>query len=305
MNVAPIHRAARRAALARRPPVPPPQACTSLPSPGIPLQGHNGPPFMTFHRAFLLELENSMLAVAPGLGALPYVRCLLCCSFHHEYFRGAWAGWGAAAAWPACQRAGAQAGAAQPSCARRPRIVTQVPCLPAPLPPPSGTSCWTTRGPSTLAPPTPSSGGGRVGEGSAFCECMRWRAPRPATCTRQPRGERSAQHGGAKWSVAPADGPPAASPPPPRMRSEKYAGRNDGNAAVGYGVTTGACDCCRWRAPPPGAWARGGAGQPRQFPKLASPSWPPLLSPRAGVVFLAPHSCMHAFNAACRPPVLP
>lgn len=37
-----------------------------------PAQGHNGPPFMTFHRAFLLEMERSLLAVAPALGALPY-----------------------------------------------------------------------------------------------------------------------------------------------------------------------------------------------------------------------------------------
>ncbi|KAL4430833.1 hypothetical protein ABPG75_006089 [Micractinium tetrahymenae] len=35
-------------------------------------QGHNGPPFMTFHRAFLLEMEQSLLAVAPALKALPY-----------------------------------------------------------------------------------------------------------------------------------------------------------------------------------------------------------------------------------------
>ncbi|KAI7837734.1 hypothetical protein COHA_008456 [Chlorella ohadii] len=35
-------------------------------------QGHNGPPFMTFHRAFLLELEESLLAICPDMKALPY-----------------------------------------------------------------------------------------------------------------------------------------------------------------------------------------------------------------------------------------
>ena len=35
-------------------------------------QGHAGPCFMTFHRAWMLELENSLLSVAPALKALPY-----------------------------------------------------------------------------------------------------------------------------------------------------------------------------------------------------------------------------------------
>lgn len=35
-------------------------------------QGHYGPHFMTFHRAFLLRYENSMLAVDPSIGAMPY-----------------------------------------------------------------------------------------------------------------------------------------------------------------------------------------------------------------------------------------
>jgi hypothetical protein len=37
-----------------------------------PLQGHNGPQLLTFHRAWLLQLEQSLLAVNPSLGALPY-----------------------------------------------------------------------------------------------------------------------------------------------------------------------------------------------------------------------------------------
>ncbi len=37
------------------------------------MQGHNGPNFMTFHRAWLLELENSLLSVVPKLKAIPYV----------------------------------------------------------------------------------------------------------------------------------------------------------------------------------------------------------------------------------------
>lgn len=39
--------------------------CPTLPRPA-------GPPFMTFHRAFLLELEESLLAVCPDMLALPY-----------------------------------------------------------------------------------------------------------------------------------------------------------------------------------------------------------------------------------------
>lgn len=35
-------------------------------------QGHYGPCFMTFHRAFLLEFENALLSVVPGLPGLPY-----------------------------------------------------------------------------------------------------------------------------------------------------------------------------------------------------------------------------------------
>lgn len=38
----------------------------------LPAQGHNGPPFMTFHRAFLMEIEQSLLTVSPTLKALPY-----------------------------------------------------------------------------------------------------------------------------------------------------------------------------------------------------------------------------------------
>jgi hypothetical protein len=37
------------------------------------LQGHNGPHFMTFHRAFLLEYENALLSVVPELKAMPYL----------------------------------------------------------------------------------------------------------------------------------------------------------------------------------------------------------------------------------------
>jgi len=36
-------------------------------------QGHNGPCFMTFHRAFLLQLEDSLLSVAPNMKAIPYI----------------------------------------------------------------------------------------------------------------------------------------------------------------------------------------------------------------------------------------
>ena len=35
-------------------------------------QGHFSPCFMNFHRAFLLELEQSLLAISPAMGALPY-----------------------------------------------------------------------------------------------------------------------------------------------------------------------------------------------------------------------------------------
>ena len=35
-------------------------------------QGHVGPHFMTFHRAYLLRLENALLAVDPSILALPY-----------------------------------------------------------------------------------------------------------------------------------------------------------------------------------------------------------------------------------------
>lgn len=34
---------------------------------------HNGPNFMTFHRAWLLELEQALLSVVPGLKAIPYL----------------------------------------------------------------------------------------------------------------------------------------------------------------------------------------------------------------------------------------
>lgn len=43
-----------------------------LPSPQPSLQGHNGPQLLTFHRAWLLRLEQALLAVNPSLGALPY-----------------------------------------------------------------------------------------------------------------------------------------------------------------------------------------------------------------------------------------
>jgi hypothetical protein len=35
-------------------------------------QGHAGPHFMTFHRAYLLRLENALLSVDPSILALPY-----------------------------------------------------------------------------------------------------------------------------------------------------------------------------------------------------------------------------------------
>lgn len=43
-----------------------------------------GPPFMTFHRAFLLELEESLLAVCPDMKALPY--------WVRRVYRVSWAG---------------------------------------------------------------------------------------------------------------------------------------------------------------------------------------------------------------------
>ncbi len=36
-----------------------------------PAQAHGAPCFMTFHRAWLLELEAAILSVSPSLGALP------------------------------------------------------------------------------------------------------------------------------------------------------------------------------------------------------------------------------------------
>lgn len=46
--------------------------CTSHNQAWFYTQAHFGPWFMTFHEAFIMEFENALLSVVPGLKALPY-----------------------------------------------------------------------------------------------------------------------------------------------------------------------------------------------------------------------------------------
>lgn len=165
-------------------------------------QGHASSCFMTFHRAFLLELENSLLSVAPELKALPCERLRPCtCGLQP-------AAWHRQLA-PPCGGAGGRAAASTPP----------LPFLPSCATVQIGTSLWTTRAPSTVSHP---------GRASAELRgALRWLGPRLQRRRRRCR-----------LSAAPAC-PPAADGTNESIWSDKYAGKLDGDPDAYNGVTTG------------------------------------------------------------------